>query len=190
MGGSFTPTQGNAWQWFTNDAAEPVEPDNQLANENAAPTLPNNTSIIRLRVQITESGGANGSGVWVVQYDRNDSSWVTLGSGNHWNWANGAATEGGTCPPLAVYLLSGSNSTGQYIESPTYSSSVTKNKTNEFDLAIVPTGSVVTSQLYRFRVLTIGGTSVGAPATYPSLTTAAPPPATTGPGWWGSGGHW
>lgn len=165
-GGTPTYTQGNAWRFYA-DASPPSSP---LADENAKPVLANN-NIIRLRMQVTESAGTSGSGLWDIEYrEGTGGTWTNMSAAGHFQMANGADTEGGT----VSNLLSTSNFAGQFIESLTYSSSVQKSKINEFDLAIQPVaGNYTPSTDYYFRVIQIGSDAVGAPATYPVVTTPA-----------------
>ena len=84
------------WKIFANNAAEP---STQLANENTKPTLAD-SSIIRLRVTLAETGDANGGNeAWSLQYDTDSgfSSPQSFGAApQHWNYADGLGTEGST----------------------------------------------------------------------------------------------
>lgn len=176
-GGSFVPTLG-VWRFYDNsDATAPTA----LALESTKPTLAYDsgnwkTTVIHIRIAIEETGGAAGSGVWDLEFRQGaGGTWTNLSGAGHWNWADGIATEGDTCPPIAAYLLSTTNSSGDFLESGTYSSSVTKNKTNEFDVAIVPVGANVAAGTdYYFRVNTIGGTTVSGTG-YPVVATPTTP---------------
>jgi hypothetical protein len=174
MGATFTPYTRN-WKWYANNAAEP---STQLANENTKPTLTDD-SIVRLRVNVCEEGGANGTNsAWSLQYDTTSSftSPQDLGAAQHWNYADGAATEGST---ISGFLLSDTNFLGLYYESGTYSNLLGKDDDEESDFAIQPTANVSAETTYYFRVL-IGGTPIplGGGETYPQVLTAAAAAAT------------
>ena len=112
MGKSFAPYQRN-WKWFENNAAEPTA---QLADQNVKPTLAD-SAIIRLRVNVAETGDFLGNGLVSIEYSPADeASWAAFGSGNHWNYADGAATAGNT---ISGYLTTGPNTLGYYHESGT-----------------------------------------------------------------------
>ena len=72
MGKTFTPLQQN-WRWYEDNAATPTV---DLELENTAPTLSDN-SIIRLRIAIFESGGANGNSITpTLEYSLNNTDFV------------------------------------------------------------------------------------------------------------------
>ena len=145
----FTPLQQN-WKFFENNSAEPSV---QLASENVKPTLPDNTSIFRLRLSFYESGGAGfNNGYYKIQHSENESDWTDLGSGADFNYANGLATEDNN---ITGHLTSDGDALGPYRESvgaTTYD--IVANDTPEFDFAIVPTGTVNGGTTYYFRLLT------------------------------------
>lgn len=166
---TFTPDQRN-WKWYANNAAEP---STQLANENVKPTLAD-SAIIRLRVTLGETGDANGPNeAWSLQYDTNSgfSSPQSLGPSQHWDYANGAATEGDT---ITGHLTSDGTTLGLYFESGTFTNILSKSTLEESDFAIQPTGSVSAVTTYYFRVL-IGGVAVPlfTAKTYPQVLTGA-----------------
>ena len=144
MGKVFTPKQRN-WKWFANNAAEPTT---QLANEITKPTLAD-SAIIRLRLTIAETGDIIGIGALSLQYSPvNETSWAAFGAGQHWNYANGAATEGNT---IAGNLVSDASALGLYHESGTYTASWAKSAVMESDIAIQPTANVTANTTYYFR---------------------------------------
>lgn len=163
----FTPDQ-RCWRFYA-DAASPSTP---LANEDVKPTL-TDSSIIRLRIALGETGDANGSFPWRLEYSLDDSAWNSFGAAQHWDYANGADTEGNA----DSILLSDADTAGVYIESDAYSTQLGKSTIEDFDWAIVPTGSVTADQTYYFRVLyddggytavTLEGTNI-----HPQVLTAA-----------------
>ena len=165
MGGkTFTPQQF-LWRWYADDGAEPTT---ALANEVVRPTL-TNSNIIRLRLQITEMGGAAGSGAVTLQYSTDDVNFTAFGSSNHWNYANGQATEGNT---IAANKLVGG--LGKYHESGTVSESWLASQALEMDFAAQQTGTASAGTIYYFRALIAGViVPLGSGQSHPQVTTAA-----------------
>ena len=150
MGGAvYTPKQQN-WHWYSDALAEPTAAQS-LANENVKPTLPDNTSIIRLRVCINETGGKADNSVAIeLQYSTNDVDFTAFGAANHWNYANGAGTEGNA---VTTQLLTDATTKNEYCESGTNVVLIGASTTNELDIAIQPTVNVGASTTYYFRVI-------------------------------------
>ncbi len=172
MGGAvYTPKQQN-WKWFQNDSAESPT---QLANENIKPTLPDNTSIIRLRVCIAETGGKADTNVAIaVQYDTDAGfpSPQSFGAApQHWNYANGLGTEGNV---VANLLLTDTAVKNEFCESGANVVAIGASTTNELDIAVVPTASVSGSTTYYFRVVGDGtAIPLNTGETYPQVLTTA-----------------
>jgi len=177
MGGSaFTPKQRN-WRVFA-DAAGPSVGD-ALASENVKPTLADNTSILRFRVSIAETGGkASNNAVTILEYSINQADWFSLGAAAHWDHADGADVDGEV---ISYRLLSDSDGKGRYCESAASTVSYPASTVTENDMAIVPTGNVSAETTYYFRTL-IAGTAVplDTAETYPQVftTTASLPERT------------
>lgn len=176
MGKATWTVEQTNWRFYQ-DQSEVIISSVPLANENVTPTLTDNADIIRLRIVIDETagGGANNQ-YWDVEYSTDESSWNSLTSGNHWNWANGVATENDI---LSNNLISDGSDLGNFRESTgqgTYD--YAGNENAEFDFAIQATATVSGGTTYYFRVLTSGDgasyTEVAPGATYshPSVTTA------------------
>lgn len=162
----FTPYQQN-WRWYQNNAAEPTI---ALANQNTAPNL-TDTNIIRLRVGIGESGGASGSGEVTLEYSTDDINFTAFGSGNHWNYANGLATEGNT---ITGNLLTTQDGQGLYHESGSISESIAANQTSkEMDFSIQQTGTALADTTYYFRTLLAGAVVNPVTVPRPSLKTVS-----------------
>ena len=171
---TFTPNQRN-WRWFADDGAEPTS---ALANENTAPTLANNTSKSRLRINLAEVGGGTAADVTIsIQYSTDNTNWYSMGSGNHWNYADGQATQGNT---LSGLKLTDTNTKGQYVEAnggaATYDYAASTEV--EWDICLQPAAGILSSQLYYFRAL-INSAEVplASGETHPQITSAyiAPP---------------
>jgi hypothetical protein len=170
MGGSvYTPRQKN-WKFFADDGAEPTS---QLAAENVKPTLAD-SNIIRLRVCIAETGGkADNAVVIELQYDTDAGfpSPQSFGAAQHWNYADGQATEGNTVTGLK---LSDTATANEYCESGANSVVIGASSTNELDIAIQPTANVSGGTTYYFRVVGDGTTiALDTAETYPQVLTAA-----------------
>ena len=150
MGGAvYTPKQQN-WHWYSDALAEPTAAQS-LANEDVKPTLPDNTSIIRLRVCINETGGkADNNVVISLEYSTNDVDFTAFGSANHWNYANGLGTEGST---VTTQLLSDATTKNEYCESGTNAVAIGASTANELDIAVQPTATVSTNTTYYFRIV-------------------------------------
>lgn len=161
------PFQEN-WIWYADDAAEPTT---SLAAENTAPTLADNTSIIRLRMSVKDSDGQS-SAAWTLKYSTDNSNFTAFGSGNAWNYANGQGTNGNA---TTTFKTSDGTEHGNYHEDGSGSEAITATKFKEVDFAIQPTATVATSTLYFFQVL-IGGTVIATDTgkSHPQVTTAAP----------------
>jgi hypothetical protein len=175
MGGAvFTPEQRN-WQFY--DDATPDTSKTQLANENTKPNLENDTDIIRMRFCIAETGGKLGNNVIPsLQYDTDSGfpSPQSFGSSQHWDYADGADTEGNMVDTL---LLSDTDTANEYLESASQKVTVPANAAGEeFDFAIVPTANVSGDTTYYFRIL-LDATAVplGSGETYPQVFTAHDP---------------
>lgn len=171
MGTVYVPLQRN-WRWCRNDAIEPTAAQAYEA-ENTTTTLPSNSDLLRLRFDISETGGKNGAAnaAWGLEYSLNDTDWNSFGAAPaHWNYANGLATEGNT---NTTFLVTGTSTQGEYFESGTSTMGLIKNTSEEFDFALQATASVSDKTLYYFRVIE-GGTAIplDAAKTHPNLTTA------------------
>jgi hypothetical protein len=169
MGGTFTPLQRN-WKWFDDDAAEPTT---QLADENVKPTLADNNSNIRLRLDITETGNKAKNNILLnLEYSTNDVDFTAFGAANHWDYADGQATEGNT---VTSYKLTGPDTAGEYSESAGGSGTYDfiESTSCEFDICIIPTGNVSGDTTYYFRA-DISGTAVPLDSgeTHPQVLTA------------------
>lgn len=172
-GGSFVPEQWN-WQFF--DDASPDTSMTQLANENNTPTLTSDI-IVRLRITLAETGGkADNSYTLELQYDTDSgfSSPQSLGAApQHWNYVDGAATEGGTVDTL---LLSDSTVNGEYCESGANAVSLGANEELECDIAIKATSAISYDTTYYFRV--VGDATViplGTGESHPNIITFSEP---------------
>ena len=166
---AYTPEQRN-WKWFSDSNAEPVGGD-ALAGENTEPTL-SDSSIIRLRIDITETGGdSNANSPVTLEYSTDDTNWNSFGAApQHWNYANGLGTDGNA---TTTYLLTGTTEHGEYIEAGTGNRAFTAALSTEIDIAIQQTASASGSQQYYFRV-SVGGAvvSLGSGETHASVKTA------------------
>ncbi len=145
------------WRWYKDDAVDPVDP---LAPENVAPTLTRDQmqriDVLRLRVQIRETGGASDSGTIDVEYSTNGSDWVQVGAITNRSlffFGNGQATHGDT---IDSQKLTGTDESGLYHENDTLSETVGANNTLEIDLAL-ECNYAVPNLTYQFR-LTENGT--------------------------------
>ena len=80
MGTSYTPVQRN-WRWCRNNAIEPTAAQAYEA-ENTTTTLPSNADLLRLRFDISETGGKNGSPLtaWGLEYSLDDAAWNSFGA--------------------------------------------------------------------------------------------------------------
>lgn len=170
MGGSvYTPRQRN-WRFYTD--ATPDTSMSALANEIVKAPLQNNTNIIRLRVTIAETGGKGDSSVTIaLEYSLDGSTgWTSLGAAAHWNYANGAATEGGT---VGTQLLTDATTKNEYCESGTNAVNIGASTTNEIDIAITPTANITANQTYYFRVIGDGtAIALDAGESYPQVQSA------------------
>ena len=151
---TFKPIQQN-WQFWEDDAAEPTA---SYAAENTTFTMANsNTDILRLRVTINETGGAAANNAQLsVLYSLDNSVFVDLGAANHWEYADGQATEGNAVTGLK---LADSDSNGEYHESDSNNANYGIASAVEVDVAFTATGNVTGSTLYYFRA-NINGTEV------------------------------
>jgi len=165
LGKTFTLSQ-LAWRWYANNAAEP---STALAAQITKPTLAD-SAIIRLRINVAETGDISGSGAITLEYSTNDTDFTAFGAGNHWDYANGAATEGNTITGTLITPAAGT--LGLYHESGTITETWAKSGTNEFDVAIQQTGTASASTTYYFRVLRAGVVVVPS-ASHPQVLTAA-----------------
>ena len=151
MGATFTPKQRN-WKWFANDASEP---SSQLANEITKPTLTDDSEI-RLRLDITDTGGKAANNIVIdLEYSTNESSWDAFGAANHWDYADGLATEGNL---VTTFKLTGPDTAGEYSESAGGSGGYDfgAGSSVEFDFCIQPTANVSPTTTYFFRAKIAG----------------------------------
>lgn len=137
-----TPAQGS-WRWYTD--ATPDGSMTALAAENTAPTLTTaqvQNGIVRLRVQITETGGGAGTGNAIqLQYSQDNTNWRNIandpvGSGDEgvWiRWADGAATAGNT---IGTQLLTSTTASGKYHEVADVTEDVAGSAVHEIDCAL------------------------------------------------------
>jgi hypothetical protein len=129
------------WRIYKDDAAEPVV---AYANENTTATLGSNLEKLRIRTVIKCNSENT---ISKMQYSLDHINWTDMGVGNHWNYADGKATEGDT---TTTYLLTGSDVHGKYIESATNNVISGSGTFTEVDYTIVPTANVTLSTLYYF----------------------------------------
>ena len=164
---AFTPKQQN-WRWYANNAAEP---STALADENTAPVVLTSTAIIRLRFTIAETGGTAGSGAVTLEYSFDDTTWYAFGAAAQWNYANGAAAEGGT---TTGFLTTDADTHGLYHENATRSETWAIAAARELDFAIVPIAGILTLGTVYFRAKIAGAEVVlnGGEA-HPSITLTA-----------------
>jgi len=171
----FTPLQRN-WKWFEDDAAEPTT---QLADENVKPTLADNTSNIRLRIDLSETAGGSANNQTItLEYSTNDTDFTAFGAANHWDYADGLATEGNT---VTSFKLTGTDTYAVYEEGGGANFTYAANNLAEWDVTLVPTANVSDNTTYYFRA-SLEGTEVPLDSgkTHPQVLTAEapePPPA-------------
>ena len=166
-GGSFVPEQ---WEWrmCKNDAVTPTT--FYAAEDNTTGVLDSNSDILRIRVDLRETGGVNGNITNVtIQYSTNDTDFTDLGSGNDWDWADGLGTHGNTC--AAGGVLSGTNDPGYFYENGTSDNQLPKSDETENDFAITPTANVSTETKYYFRFVYNTTTVIPANSSHPQITT-------------------
>jgi len=169
--GKVTPVyEQSNWKWFSDSNAEPVGGD-ALAAENVEPTLPDNTSKIRLRIRIDETAGGSSNTTSSMEHSTDGSTWYSLGPSNDFDYADGLGTQGAD---TTTYLLTGTNAHGEYQESASNNAPFGPSNATETDFCIVPTGTVSASTSYQFRY-SIAGTLVplASGKSYAVLTTAA-----------------
>ena len=125
------------WRWYQDNAPEPTS---ALAAENVRPTLANNTDKIRLRVTVRSILGGGTLSNLYLEWSQDQVNWFAFGASQHWNYANGQATEGNA---TTTYKLSDSNDHGKYHESATISETWAMDGIwKEMDWCIVPTAYV------------------------------------------------
>jgi hypothetical protein len=169
LGAVYTPLQDH-WHFYEDNNAEPVGGD-AIGSEDTKGTLPDNTSNVRIRIQIDETGGKKGTKTYALEYRESGGSWTALGSGNHWDWADGQGTHGNN---ITTFVLTGSDELGEWFEQAGGIDTIEASVQHEDDFCVVPTGTVTASQDYEFRI-----THTGTPiplqsgASYPIVTTAA-----------------
>lgn len=146
---AFTPEQ-QSWQFYDDDGAEPT---NAKAGEDTMPTLSSTTEKCRLRICIIETGGDSGSNNIAIdlEYSLNDADWVAFGAANHWDYADGEATEGNIVTGLKI---GDSDTQGEYSESAGGSGTFDfgAGTATEFDICILQTGNATSATKYYFRV--------------------------------------
>jgi hypothetical protein len=169
MGAVYTPETRN-WRFYNDTAAE-VGDSQAMEAENTSPTLPDNTSIVRMRIQITDTGGKKGTKTFSLEYSENGGTWTALGSANHFDYADGQGTVGND---ITTWDLTSSDQYGEWHEDAAGIDTVDASATLEQDWAIVPTGTVTADESYAFRTVESGTpTPVGSGYSEPSVTTAA-----------------
>ncbi|MFX1300369.1 MAG: hypothetical protein ACFFDE_05445 [Promethearchaeota archaeon] len=145
----FTPKQRN-WRFYRDDAAEPSV---ALADEVTLASLPN-AFIIRLRVNVAETGGDSGASnvSFKFEYSTNESDWYTPGPSAAWDYADGQATEGNTVTGLK---LTDTDTQLEYVESSggAGTGDIGAGQDTEWDLALKPTLDVLANTTYYFRIL-------------------------------------
>jgi hypothetical protein len=134
-------SEQGAWRFYTN--ATPDGSMVALDDEDTAPELTQaqlENGIIRLRVQICETGGSKGDEQGVeLQWSPDNANWRDIGgpstgSGQEWVfWADGAATGGNT---IGSQLLSGTATSGAYHEQPDDLEAIGISDTVEIDCAL------------------------------------------------------
>lgn len=167
MGKVFTPYQQN-WQFWENDAAEPTT---NYAAENTTFTMSTYNEILRLRATIAETGDATANDILTIEYSVNDVDFTAFGAANHWNYADGLATEGNDVTGLK---LADSDTNGEYHESGTNTATYAKSTNTELDAAYQATANVTASTVYYFRLKLNGAiVPLNSGETHPYLTTAS-----------------
>src|SRR5262249_30179302 len=148
------------------DAAEPTT---ALAAENTGPALAD-SNIIRLRITVTDLDGQS-SATWALRYSTDDLNWTAFGAANHWNYANGQATNGNA---TTTFKTSDGNVHGNYHEDGSGSEAITAGTFKEVDFAIQQTANAAAGTLYYFQVLIAGvGVALDTGKSDPRVTTAA-----------------
>jgi len=151
------------WRWY----ADKSPPDTPLADENTLYTTTSLSTILRLRVEIVITGGkgTTDDGTIELEYSTNQSDWTTVASGGHWEWADGADTDGDA---LDTFLVADSGTRyGHFHESKdTQTEYPDDGDITEEDFAIKPTASVTTNTTYYFRVIDYYGAIPAPSATY------------------------
>lgn len=165
--GTFTLKQQN-WRWYRDDDSEPITP---LGNENTRAGTRNNSDKIRLRVTCAETGSKAGTGCYLgMEYSTNELSWVSMGSGNAWNYADGLGTEGGG---VMSFKTTDAATYGEYHESGSNTDDYASGSLTEVDFCIAPTANIVAGTLYYFRLLWNGAEmTLNSGETHPQIVTA------------------
>lgn len=153
------------WRFYDDDG---VEPTAALADENVKPTLANNTDIVRLRLCHFTDGA--GDRLISVLYSDDDATWTALDAGNEWNWANGQATHGNY---ISGAKITDTDQNQRYMEQNGLDDYFDNGKNMEWDIALVPTGTVAEGTTYYFRIYAEGtGIAPDGGETTPQVLTA------------------
>ena len=170
MGHAAFAVEQRSWQWFDNDGAEP---SGSKEAEDTAPTLASSTEVCRLRVAIQETGGDSSAGNinLDLEYSENESDWIAFGAANHWDYYDGAATEGNL---ITGNKIGDGDTQGDYSESANGAGTFDFDPATipEFDICIQQTANAGSNTLYYFRVLIDSAEVVLAGGeSHPQLTT-------------------
>lgn len=181
----YTPVVSR-WRWYTDESS--VTPTSTLAAENITPSDVVNGEVLKLRVSMKETKGANGENVkFGLQYsqyaDFSDggtflTSTTSCTSTSTWCYADGAGTDNATITAAvlsdsescvaAVGVGCGTHNESVNASSSTYHPSLT---TKEFEFTIKQ-GIPRVGGVYYFRMWDmVNNEAVGATSTYPSLLT-------------------
>lgn len=175
---SVTLTESD-YRFYSN--ADTLTPTSGLAAENTAAATPSIGTIIRLRMNILDTGVELSSGAtFALQYSSATSSgWTDLTSSTAWTFSDNASVADGQV--IATTLLSDSDVGGSYSESnPTAGSpnAIPLTQKGEWDWVIKNESAAATSPWY-FRMIYSSSTPLDAYTNYPALTgqsTPTPPP--------------
>ncbi len=138
---TFTQKQEN-WHWYNDNANVPPLDGNSLANENVAPSAVTSSMVLRLRISIQATGGADQSAASVrkLQYSTDQANWYDVGaqgSGTIWRYYNGPATDGASVSaPYKLALTPTVTTGGLYLESNTPTYQLLANAVAEFEYTI------------------------------------------------------
>lgn len=169
---SFTPEQ-QSWQHYDDDGAEPT---GSKAAKDTTCTLSSWQEVVRERFCILETGGKGSNNIAIdLQYSTNDVDFTAFGAANHFEYHDGAATEGNIVTGLKI---DDSDTNGEYSESAGGSGTFdfVASKATEFDVCFRNTTNATGDQLYYFRAM-IDGTEVplNGAHVHPNLTTDTKP---------------
>jgi hypothetical protein len=170
------------WRWYNDNTNVPPADGNALAAENTAPTNTTDIMVLRLRISIKETGGANQSAASVRKLQWSTSpTFVTSndvdiqGGSGIWRYYNGPATDGtDVSVPYKLTLDPVPITGGKYCESNTPTYQLPANQVAEFEYTIQGNGTLA-NQTYYFRLWDnseAAEVELDTDKTYPSLTCA------------------